>query len=259
MRHVIYILVVLNLVYFAWNRLQHVPEEEGTGIVRHVPPNVRRLETLQEMSAKKVSSAADDSHGISIDNPPVAAMSRRDVEPQGAAEITQIEAQTESEPPGAVSPLRCHVLGPFLTASNMKDVEKRLNELGYQPRERTSDVQEEIGYWVYLPAMEREEAVRITRLLDENGDKDYLIVKGNAISLGVYDKNSQVDVRLKMLHEYGFDPVVESRNKTRTVHWLDIDLMEDERSVLETMKEEFPKIQGQEAACQSIAAGRVFD
>ena len=164
MRHVIYILVVVNLVYFAWNWLQNVTEKEVAGIPSHWPSRVRRLETLQEMSAKRVSSAADDSHGISIGNTPVATLSRRDVEPQGAAEITQVEAQTESEPPGAVSPSRCHVLGAFLSASNTKDVEKRLNELGYQPRERTSDVQEEIGYWVYLPAMDRDEAVRITHL-----------------------------------------------------------------------------------------------
>jgi hypothetical protein len=29
MRYVIYLLVVVNLGYFAWNRLQNVPEKEG--------------------------------------------------------------------------------------------------------------------------------------------------------------------------------------------------------------------------------------
>ena len=53
MRHVIYILVVVNLVYFSWNMLQNVPHQGEAHLVRRLLPNVRHLETVQEMEAKK--------------------------------------------------------------------------------------------------------------------------------------------------------------------------------------------------------------
>jgi hypothetical protein len=171
---------------------------------------------------------------------------------QETAEITRVEALTESEPPAAVAPpSNCHVIGPFLDDPEMKAVENRLNQLGYKPRERTSEIQVEAGYWAYLPAMEREEALRITRMLEDNNDRDYLIVKGNAISLGAYDRLSRVEVRLKMLHRYGLEPVVEPRFVTRTAHWLDLELLDDERDVLDTIRGEYPDVQAQlVAACQ---------
>jgi hypothetical protein len=252
MRHVIYLLVVMNLVYFSWNMLQNVSPKENEGLVRRLPPNVRHLDTIQERAAKKVSSAAEDISVISVDAPVVASPPGNSEVQQGTAEITRVEALTKSEPPGAVAPSsNCHVLGPFPDEPETKAVETRLNQLGYNPRERTSEIQVEAGYWAYLPAMEREEALRITRMLEDNKDRDYLIVKGNAISLGAYDSRSQVDMRLKMLHKYGLEPVVEPRYVTRTAHWLDLELLDDERAVLDTIRGEYPDVQAQEvAACQ---------
>ena len=132
----------------------------------------------------------------------------------------------------------------------MKAVEARLNQLGYQPRVRTSDVQEGNGYWVYLPAMEREEALRITRMMKQKNDLDYLILKGNAISLGVYDSPYRVDIRLKMLHKYGLEPVVEPRYATHTAYWLDLDQPDDEPGVLKTIRGEYPDVEAQDAACE---------
>jgi hypothetical protein len=131
----------------------------------------------------------------------------------------------------------------------MKTVENRLNQLGYKPRERTSDTRVESGYWIYLPSMERKEVLRITRMLEDNNDRDYLILKSNALSLGTYESRTRVDVRLKMLHKYGLEPVVEPRFATRTVYWLDLDIPDDDRTVLETIRSEYPEIHAQEAAC----------
>jgi hypothetical protein len=79
---------------------------------------------------------------------------------------------------------------------------------------------------------------------------DYLIVKGNAISLGVYDSPSRVDIRLKMLHKYGLEPVVEPRHETRTAYWLDLDQRDDERGVLKTIQGEYPDVGVRDAACE---------
>ena len=251
MRHVIYLLVVVNLVYFSWNMLQNVPHKGGASLVGHIPPNVGRLETIQEYAAKKAFAVDEDARDIG-GGPPVVARPLGNPEAQPAtADINSVQTLTASEPPGAVAPSsNCHVLGPFPGDSEMKSVENRLNQLGYQPREHSSAVQVEDGYWVYLPAMEREEALRITRTLKQNNDMDYLILKGNAISLGVYDSPSRVDMRLKMLHKYGLQPVVEPRYATRTAYWLDLEQREDVRGVLKTIRGEYPDIMAQDAACE---------
>ena len=251
MRHVIYLLVVMNLVYFSWGTLQNMPHKGGTTLVRPIPPNVRRLETIQERASKKAAAVKEDVRDIS-DGAPAGASTPGNTEAQPVTpEISKVEALTASEPPGAVAPpLSCHVLGPFLRASEMHAVENRLIQLGYQPKERTSDMRVEAGYWVYLPAMEHEEALRISNVLKQNNDTDYLIVKDNAISLGVYDSPSRVDIRLKMLHKYGLEPAVEPRYATRSAYWLDLDQRDNERAVLQTIRGEYPDVEAQEAVCE---------
>ena len=60
MRHVIYLLVVVNLVYFSWNMLQSVPHKGGASLVARIPPHVRRLETVQEQAAKEGPSSVEE-------------------------------------------------------------------------------------------------------------------------------------------------------------------------------------------------------
>ena len=250
MRHVIYVLLVVNGVYFAWNMLRSLPHEEGWNLARQMPANLRRLETIQDGVAKSANaSARAPVGGAPVSGGPQGGAPEPVVEPK-TAEIRRVEALTASQPPGALAPVaKCHVLGPFRDDKEMKTVEKRLNQLGYEPKERTGETRVETGYRIYLPAMEREEALRIKRMLDKKNDRDYLIVKRNAVSLGAYDSRARADLRLQMLRKYGLDPVVEPRYTSRTGHWLDLDLPDDGRAVLEKIQDEYPSAQVQEAAC----------
>jgi len=256
MRHVIYILLIVNLMYFSWNVLQNNPHERGENPVRHMPDNVRRLETIQERAVKSAAvnaESARDTPGAT----PVAAGTPESTVPRehartqpDTADISRVEALTALEPPGAVVPSpSCHALGPFRDEKEMKAVENRLNQLGYTPRGRAGEARFETGYWVYLPAMEREEVLRITRMLDEKNDRDYLIVKGNALSLGAYDSRSRADLRLGMLRKYGLDPVVEPRYAMRAAYWLDLELPDDGRAVLDAIRGEYQNMEAQESAC----------
>jgi hypothetical protein len=259
MRHVSYLLVIANLVYFSWNMLQNMPDTQAASLVSPLPPSVRRLEMLHEKAASKVSHGAgpmpikrnSSSRGAS---PP-----RDTAVPRGSAEMGRVEALTESEPPGAVAPaLSCYVLGPFLEASELKRVAAHLTKLGYHSRERTTETRIVAGYWTYLPAMARKEALRITHLLEAKNDEDYLIIKGNVISLGVFESRYRAERRVKMLQNYGLKPVLQPRYKTRTVHWLDLDSPDGEkRDVMETIRAEYPDTEVHGTPCQSksIAAG----
>ena len=260
MRHVIYLLVITNLVYFSWNLLSNVPETNGASLIGRLPPNVRRLGIIHGSVASKVSLDAGNSSSSRRDDPSGAVSIRQSAAPRGGTDISRVEALTASEPPGAAAPsLICHVLGPFPDVSEMRRVEDRLHELGYHPRERTGDTRVDAGYWTYLPAMEREDALRITRMLKEKNDRDFLIMKGNVISLGAFDSRSKVDRRVKMLKKYGLEPVVEPLYKSRTGRWLDIDLRDNESTALEDIQAEYPHAQTQQAACGSIAASGAID
>jgi hypothetical protein len=267
MRQVIYILLVVNVVFFSWKMMRSLPHEQGENVARRMPAKVRQLETVQERAAKNATAtdSARDAAGGEAANAAQqryiregeSSVSGQDAAPRmdvasqpETADIRRVEALTAAEPPGAVGPpSKCRTLGPFGDARTMKAVEDRLNQLGYKPKERTGEARVEAGYWVYLPAMEREDALRITRMLDERNDHDFLIVKGNAVSLGAYDSRARADLRVVMLRKYGLDPVVEPRYAMRTGYWLDLDLPDDRHAILDTIRDEYKNAEVQESVC----------
>jgi len=214
MRHLIYLLVVVNLVFFLWHAIQGPAVNEVERELPPLPAGVRPLVTLQER------------------------------------EQAAIEAATAAEPPGAGMPLACQSLGPFLTAAKLQAAQDRLEAAGYPGKQRTSEMDVQIGYWVYLPAMETGEAQAVAQLLDSQDDKEYLIGKDNVISLGAFKERSRAEIRLKSAREHGLDPLLEPRYRKRTVHWLDIDGPPVAGGELPLIIREFPDIQLQARACQ---------
>jgi hypothetical protein len=266
-RHVIYLLLVANLAYFSWNMLHRLPHEENGHLVSNIPANVRRLETVQEQAAQSASltqSARDPGSSAPLKGRPQRipeehgsdSPQRESVpqEPDAQAErmgIQRVEALTAAAPPGAVAPAaKCYALGPFRNVENRKVVENRLNQLGFKPKEGTREGRVETGYWVYLPAMEYEDAVRITRMLNEKNDHDFLILKDNLVSLGAYDSQARADSRVEALRKYGLKPVVGPLYTTRTAYWLDLDPPADGGAVLETIQDEYHNVEVQESVCR---------
>ncbi len=129
MRYVIYILVAINLAYFNWQVFLSGPEKPGKYSLPPLPPDVMRLVTLQEKAAQQPRSAA-----------------------------REIEDLTATQPPGAIVPLRCQALGPFLAESELQPFEKDLDRLGLTARPQIRYQQEQVGYTVLLPSVEYEEA-----------------------------------------------------------------------------------------------------
>lgn len=227
MRQLIYILVMVNLVFFLWQLFQSDSGTEAAKVLPPLPSNVRALVTLDERVQKNTESGVSD-----------------------------VDALTNSQPPGAGATLNCLVLGPFLAIVELEESEQRLVAMGLEPGRRSTEEQEQIGYWIYLPAMEHEEAVRITRLLDEKKDKEYFIGKDNIISLGAFKEKYRADIRVKKVRKYGLEPILEPRYRTRNLHWLDIQPPASGEVELETLKAEYSAIGIQEAACESIADNR---
>lgn len=259
MRYLIYLLVIVNLAYFYW---QTVPGVSDTGVSRELPPlpgNTRRLMTLQELkeqqekSEKQQAVEVSDSNALTELQSPVTLQELKESqdkpeEPQ-AVEISDIEALTESQPPGTGLPLSCYALGPFMAESEVQVTESRLDELELESTRRTAEVKEQIGYWIYLPPMERKQALAIKAKLDDNRDKEYYIGKENLISLGAFKGKLRADRRMKQLHKIGIEPVLQPRYATRNVFWLDIDkgLAGDDQ---DRLRSGLPDLDLQEQACR---------
>ena len=224
MRHLIYLLLVLNLVFFVWQVLSNDPDIETATTLPPLPSNARSLVTLDEKDQKNAESG-----------------------------VTGVEALTGRQPPGSGLPLNCLVLGPFLAIAERDETAQRLVATGFEPGRRSTEEQQQIGYWVYLPAMEYEEAKKITRMLDENKDKEYFIGKDNIISLGAFKEKYRADIRVERVRKYGIEPILEPRYKTRVLHWLDIEKPAGGEVELEALRSEFDVIGFEEAACNSIA------
>jgi hypothetical protein len=220
MRHLIYLLVVANLVVFLWHAVLDTSDGALESALPPLPPGVRPLVTLEERGRAQAAGTAT------------------------------AESLTASQPPGAGMSLTCNMLGPFMTTTEIEPVGKRLAQLGYRAERYATEEKSRIGYWIYLPPMEREKALEITRMLGDKGDREYYIGKDNLVALGAFREMPRVEKRLKRVRELGLDPVVEPRYKTHTVYWLDLEGLNVDASDLEAIVKEFPDIQLQGVACQ---------
>jgi hypothetical protein len=227
MRQIIYLLLIANAVYFVWNL------QDGSSATRQarplppIPESIRSLVTLREM---------------------------QEMQQEGEADASGIETITQHEPPGAGFATACQTLGPFLTAAGLQQAASELDSRGLELRQYESEEQVQVGYWIFMPPMERGEARKITAMLDGEGDKEYYIGTDNLVALGAFDSMERAKVRLGQVRKYGLEPRLEPRYDTRTVHWLELQTVGDDRQTLAAALDDFPNIQVREASCDSIAA-----
>ena len=201
MRYLVYLLLVANLGYFAWNWFQpsaSPPEARPAP----VPPGVNQLVLLSERSTRLAKGPAGVPDGAGepkepaaeVRSEPVAAMepvAGAEKEPQ-VQETTPPGRAARTAPEAAPAENICQTLGPFLKKHDVTAVFALLARNGYQVNVRDSDTRVPNGYWVYLPAMQASQARRIVADLDSHGMTDYYIGKQNYISLGIFSDKDKV-------------------------------------------------------------------
>jgi hypothetical protein len=220
MRHVVYLLLVANLVYLGWNLFPGRSAGDPFSALPPVPEGAKPLVTLQEMQRGSATLPA-----------------------AGAVEML-----TANEPPGAGMPA-CLALGPFKIVDEVKVATAQLDKLGLQSRQRIAEVREENGYWVYLPSMERAAALEITRKLDEHGDSDYYIGRDNFIALGTFNNIERAEKRLGEVRELGLDAILEARFRTHDSYWLEFHTTPSADRELSAIMGNNPQLQLHELAC----------
>jgi len=221
MRHLVYLLLVANLIFFGWNVFESSSTSEQVRQLPPLPATVTRLVTLQE----------------------------REAEEEKPDEVSSIEELTVEQPPGAGAVIQCQALGPFLAAKDMQVLESRLLDLGLQPTQRELESKELIGYWVYLPAMPQEDIKATLAILKKHKDKEYYVGKKNFISLGTFKGVSRAERRLKQAREMGLDAILEERFTSRSTWWLDIQSDSAAAGQLSGIVASRPELQLVELAC----------
>jgi hypothetical protein len=194
MRHLVYLLLIANVVFFGWKLFETQSPEPLVRALPPLPDNVSRLVTLQEQQAATA----------------------------GEEVVTDLETLTAEQPPGAGAVLQCQALGPFLAVDAMRPIAAELGELGLQPEQRQVESKELDGYWVYLPAMPREEIRTVLATLEDYNDKEYYVGKGSFISLGTFKSMERAERRLQSVRKMGLEATLEERFTTQTSFWLDI-------------------------------------
>ena len=222
MRYLVYLLVIVNLVYFSWHMLQGDSDDGANDELLQLPPDTRRLMTLQELREQQNKREASGEAATKPDDQaesPAELELELELEPEPVAGI---ETLTELQPPAAGVPLNCYSLGPFMAENELGETTARLDAMGLEATRRSEEREIQIGYWIYLPAMPRVEALEYKAKLDKHKDKEDFIGKDNVLSLGAFREKSRADRRMRQVRKIGIKPVMEPRYKTRDVFWLDL-------------------------------------
>ena len=213
MKHLLYLLVIANLVYFSWHMLQG---EEGDGArdeLLQVPPDTRRLMTLQELQQQREKQESPAETDSPVDDR---------AEAPGEEVLAGIESLTTQQPPEAGIPLTCYSIGPFMSDREAEAAADILGKLELEAGRRSEEREVKIGYWVHLPEMSREKNLEYKAKLDKNRDKEYFIGRDNVMSLGAFKDKSRADRRMRQLRKIGIEAILEPRYRMREVTWLDL-------------------------------------
>ena len=216
----IFLLVVINCAYFSWQVFLDGPVKPVQRLLPPLPLDVRRLVTIQERDAQ-----------------------------QSTSETRKIEGLTATQPPGAVMPLSCQALGPFLAQSELTKFEKRLDRLGLTARSQTRYQREQVGYTVLLTSAGYDEALQNKRRLEKEDITASFIGVNNTLSLGAFRDKSRAETILARAQALGLHPRIEPGYAKRSTYWLVIQGHEDQDESLAGLTRKYSGLRLESMAC----------
>ena len=221
MKHVVFLLIVANVVYFGWNLFVPGAGLDGRQAIAPVPEGVRPLVLLREA----------EEQGAALD---------------GAA-INQL---TLAQPPAAIQAETCKAIGPFTVREQLDAAMTELTALGLQPAEHATQSRIENGDWVYLPPVTREHSSEIAAQLKAHGDEDFFIGKDFVIAVGTYKVIERAEQRRDEIARYGLEAVIEQRFRTLDTWWLELPDRPDNAAGLAGLLAERPQLELHTLSCR---------
>ena len=215
MRALFLILLLANVVFFAWARLI---AGGGSGadpapLARQIEPEKLRIvspEELARLSTPKPAVAAAAAPAPGAPTPPAAAVA----------------------PTPAQAPLKCLEWGSFAAADAAR-AQEALEPLALGERVTQRKANETASWWVFIPpqtraANPRQAAQRKAGELKSLGVTDYFVVQEDgpnrwAVSLGVFRSEEAAQARLASLHAQGVRSARIGPRESRTPKvWLQV-------------------------------------
>lgn len=208
MRNLVLLLLLANVIFFAWN--QWVAEPAGDGATRFRAVDLGPALELAEPSEDPVVEAAPDTDMVPVP----------DEEPAVAE---------ERQPVSAAMGRPCVSIGPYEENEAARDALARVRDLGNQADLRAAQGEVFLGHWVQIRNIAtREEASRQLEILRSNGIADAYPVPEDdgerTLSLGLFselDRAERLELRADSL---GLDADIVRHTREATVFWVDIRL-----------------------------------
>lgn len=241
MKYLVYLLLGLNIAYFAWYQTQP-PRALPVSQVAPLPANVVPLVLLSERSLARPPESEPtvlpDDADLALNTSPDSVLP----EPENEETVAVIEA-----------PPVCRTIGPIEAYEEATGLQSQLTQQGLQAALREGEIQAPSSYQVYLPAMSSKQAREVVKTLKAAGMNDYFVGRRNRISLGIFSYKGKARVRQHDVRQLGYDAILDVRYKTRKVYWIDIE--ESDRTLEEVegwqqVVERHPKIQAQQVSCE---------
>ncbi len=215
MKYLVYLLLGLNLAYFAWNQVQPADTPPPRQLAP-LPSGVKPLVLLSERN-RGISTASEAARQAAESASPVKP------EPAPQAETISPTADSVTQPADVEAPPACWTIGPIDARKEPSDLLARLSRQGHVATLREGKIQLPSGYQVYLPAMSAEKAAEVVSTLKSAGMNDYYVGKRNRISLGIFSSKGKARIRQNKVRRLDYDALIQARYRTRKVYWIDIE------------------------------------
>lgn len=227
MKWFLVLLIVANIVFFAWQQSGEDPDSNAVPAVERQPGGQgNRLELLSESNTQA---------------------SRQSEAPDKAADAARAE------------PL-CWLLGPLPEVITAKQVLMRFQKQGVSAELQEIEVTTGLDYLLYIgPFASRDEGLTRLRELHGSGVDSFLITRGtlnNAISLGLFSSVRQAEAALANFAEQGYEANIRENERTGLQQWLVVPMAEADGldvGFWDELNIDFSGLERKQNWCKSIA------
>lgn len=224
MRNLVLLLLLANVVFFAWNHWVAEPPSDGATQFRQseLGPTLELAPGPGAGTGREIPGP-----GEAVE-PPAGAAPDADF-PADEPAAPAPEPREEPPPPAAA----CLSVGPFGAAQAGEDVLARVRGLGSEAELRSATEEVFLGHWVQIRNIpSREEANRQVAVLQEAGFEDaYPMPEDDGertISLGLFSDEERAERLRAQTAELGLNPEVVPQTREATTWWVDVRLDPDQ-------------------------------
>lgn len=221
MRWLFLLLLAANLAYFGREYSRDIDQHaRNTRTALPVPASASRLSLIREMASPPPERSTENT---------ISTVNRGAGRPAPLASqlLRELPAIRPSGPDSRLSRPVCFTYGPLPEHSQATGLDDWFRSHGAGTRIRTADGTGSRFFWIYLaPRDSRQGAMQVLQALQSKGVSGYRLIRRgnleNAVSLGVFSSQSEVNRRLGELQDKGYKPVVVPYTGVATVYRVDV-------------------------------------